>query len=78
MTDKNVTAELLWEAYNRTREEVKAQHILVRTTNQDTLAALNQIQTFRSRFLNESFEIALAYLVLTNILIIKKFINPIL
>jgi len=56
LTDKNVTAELLWEAYNRTREEVKAQHILVRTTNQDTLAALNQIQTFRSRFLNESFE----------------------
>ncbi|MDC0380224.1 peptidylprolyl isomerase [Flavobacteriaceae bacterium] len=56
LTDKKVTSELLQEAYSRTKVEVKAQHILVRTTGQDTLSALNQIREFRSRFLNESFE----------------------
>ena len=56
LTDKKVTPELLQEAYSRTKVEVKAQHILVRTTGQDTLSALNQIREFRSRFLNESFE----------------------
>lgn len=56
LTDKKVTSELLQEAYSRTKVEVKAQHILVRTTGQDTLSALNQIREFRSQFLNESFE----------------------
>lgn len=56
LTDKKVTSELLQEAYSRTKVELKAQHILVRTTGQDTLSALNQIREFRSRFLNESFE----------------------
>ena len=56
LRDKKVTSELLQEAYNRTKEEVKAQHILVRLTGQDTLSALNQIREYRSRFLNESFE----------------------
>ena len=56
LTNKDVTEALLREAYNRTKEEVKAQHILVRTTGQDTLSALTQIQEFRSRFLNEDFE----------------------
>jgi len=56
LLDKKVTSELLEEAYSRTKEEVKAQHILVRVTGQDTLSALNQIREFRARFLNESFE----------------------
>ena len=56
LRDKKVTSELLQEAYNRPKEEVKAQHILVRLTGQDTLSALNQIREYRSRFLNESFE----------------------
>ena len=47
LTDKKVTSELLQEAYSRTKVEVKAQHILVRTTGQDTLSALNQIREFR-------------------------------
>jgi peptidyl-prolyl cis-trans isomerase SurA len=56
LTDKDVTSELLREAYNRTKQEVKAQHILVKTKTQDTLIALDQIQSLRTRFLNENFE----------------------
>jgi len=58
LTDKNITEELIQEAYNRTIEEVKAQHILVRTsTVQDTLAALEKLKVLRNRFLNEDFDL---------------------
>lgn len=57
LTDKKVTEELVREAYNRTTQEVKAQHILVRTTiSGDTLSAQKQIQKLRKRFLDEDFE----------------------
>ena len=58
LTDKNVTKELINEAYNRTIEEVQAQHILIRTsTVQDTLAALEKLKVLRNRFLNEDFDV---------------------
>ena len=58
LTDKNVTEELIKEAYDRTIEEVQAQHILVRTsTVQDTLAALEKLKVLRNRFLNEDFDL---------------------
>lgn len=58
LTDKDVTEELIKEAYKRTIEEVKAQHILVRTSAvQDTLAALEKLKVLRNRFLNENFDL---------------------
>ncbi|MGB0185421.1 MAG: peptidylprolyl isomerase [Flavobacteriaceae bacterium] len=58
LTDKDVTEELIQEAYKRTIEEVKAQHILVRTSAvQDTLAALEKLKVLRNRFLNEDFDL---------------------
>ena len=58
LTDKDVTEELIQEAYKRTIEEVKAQHILVRTsTVQDTLDALEKLKVLRNRFLNEDFDL---------------------
>lgn len=58
LTDKHVTEELVKEAYNRTIQEVKAQHILVRTnTDQDTLVALEKLKVLRNRFLNEDFDL---------------------
>lgn len=58
LTDKNVTEELIKEAYDRTIEEVQAQHILVRTSaDQDTLAALEKLKVLRNRFLNEDFDL---------------------
>lgn len=58
LTDKDVTEELIQEAYNRTIQEVKAQHILVRTSaDQDTLAALEKLKVLRNRFLDEDFDL---------------------
>lgn len=58
LTDKGVTEELIQEAYDRTIEEVKAQHILMRTSAvQDTLAALEKLKILRNRFLNEDFDL---------------------
>ena len=58
LTDKNVTKELIKEAYDRTIEEVQAQHILMRTSAvQDTLAALEKLKVLRNRFLNEDFDL---------------------
>lgn len=58
LTDKDVTEELIQEAYKRTIEEVQAQHILVRTsTVQDTIAALEKLKVLRNRFLNEDFDL---------------------
>ena len=58
LTDKNVTDDLVREAYERTENEVKAQHILVLLdeVETDTLAAYSKIEAYRERFLNEDFE----------------------
>ena len=54
--DKEVTATLVSEAYDRTINEVKAQHVLVRfESDQDSLAAYKKIKELRSRFINEDF-----------------------
>ena len=58
LTDKNVTDDLVREAYDRTENEVKAQHILILLdeVETDTLAAYSKIQAYRERFVNEDFE----------------------
>ena len=58
LTDKNVTDDLVREAYERTKNEVKAQHILVLLdeVETDTLAAYSKIEAYRERFINEDFE----------------------
>tara|TARA_B110000046_G_C13019287_1_gene410270 strand:- start:660 stop:2600 length:1941 start_codon:yes stop_codon:yes gene_type:complete len=58
LTDKNVTDDLVREAYERTENEVKAQHILVLLdeVETDTLAAFSKIEAYRERFINEDFE----------------------
>lgn len=56
MTDKKVSEALLKEAYDRTANEVKAQHILVRLKQgEDTLQAYNIIQSLRPRLIQEEF-----------------------
>ena len=56
-SDKEVTETLVKEAYNRTAEEVKAQHILVRIQpGKDTLAAYEKIQALRPRMIKEDFK----------------------
>ena len=56
-SDKEVTETLVKEAYNRTANEVKAQHILVRIQpGQDTLAAYEKIQALRPRMIKEDFK----------------------
>ena len=55
-SDKEVTETLVKEAYNRTANEVKAQHILVRIQpGQDTLAEYEKIQALRPRMVKEDF-----------------------
>ena len=55
-TDKEVTESLVKEAYNRTTNEIKAQHILVRfQDNQDSLLAYEKIQSLRPRLIDEDF-----------------------
>ena len=58
LTDKNVTEELVLEAYERTVNEVKAQHVLVRVENfeTDTLQAFNDVLAFKDRLKNENFD----------------------
>ncbi len=57
ISDKEVTETLVKEAYNRTANEVKAQHILVRIQpGQDSLAAYEKIQALRPRMVNEDFK----------------------
>ena len=56
-SDKEVTETLVKEAYNRTANEVKAQHILVRIQpGQDTLAAYEKIQALKPRLVKEDFK----------------------
>ncbi|WP_159023016.1 peptidylprolyl isomerase [Formosa sp. L2A11] len=60
LTDNTVTDELVQEAYNRTKTDVKARHILVRidetASPQDTLAAYMEIVKLRNRLINEGFD----------------------
>ncbi|WP_460219296.1 peptidylprolyl isomerase [Psychroserpens sp. MEBiC05023] len=58
MSDNKVTDALVKEAYERTTNDVKASHILVRIdqTETDTLAVYNQLLGLRERILNEGFE----------------------
>ena len=61
LQDTTFITELVKEVYFRTKNEVKAKHILIRTlkdaTPQDTLISFNKITTIRNRIINgEDFE----------------------
>ncbi|SFU38577.1 peptidyl-prolyl cis-trans isomerase SurA [Pustulibacterium marinum] len=60
LTDTNATEKLLNEAYNRSQQEVKAQHILVivgdAASPEDTLKAYNQIVAYRKDALKNGFD----------------------
>ena len=60
ITDSKVTDALVEEAYIRATQEVNADHILVRLSEdaspQDTLVAYNIINAFRDRAVKEGFE----------------------
>lgn len=60
LTDGKVTDALVEEAYERVSNEVKANHILVRVSEnaspKDTLAAYNKALELRERTINEGFE----------------------
>lgn len=61
LQDKEFTKQLIKDAYYRTKNEIKASHILIRTpqnaTPADTLVAFNKINKIRKRIINgESFE----------------------
>lgn len=57
LTDKEVTDQLIQEAYDRMKTEVKVSHIMVRLSTsalpKDTLAAYNKIMQFRNKITNE-------------------------
>ena len=56
LTDKEVTDNLVEEAYYRTANEVKVQHILVKLNpGQDTLDAYKKINLLKKRFNDETF-----------------------
>ncbi|WP_298903541.1 peptidylprolyl isomerase [uncultured Psychroserpens sp.] len=57
MSDNKVTDALVREAYDRTTNDVKASHILVRIdeTETDTTAVYNQLLKLRERILNEGY-----------------------
>ena len=61
LQDTTFITELVKEVYFRTKNEVKAKHILIRTlknaTPKDTLVSFNKITTIRNRIINgENFE----------------------
>lgn len=60
VSDNKVTDALVEEAYQRVSNDVKANHILIRLSEnaspQDTLVAYNNILKLRDRTLNEDFE----------------------
>jgi peptidyl-prolyl cis-trans isomerase SurA len=59
MSDNKVTDALVKEAYERTTNDVKASHILVRideSVKNDTLAVYNKVLKLRERVINEGFE----------------------
>ncbi|MCS7005187.1 MAG: peptidylprolyl isomerase [Cytophagales bacterium] len=59
LTDKNVTQEIVRQAYERLKEEIRASHILIRCgltdRPEDTLKAYRKIQEIRQRALKEDF-----------------------
>ena len=59
LTDREVSDELLQEAYNRLKYEVSASHILIQTTGQDTLVAYNRIMDIKSKLndTNSNFDL---------------------
>ncbi len=58
LSDSKVTEALIEEAYNRSTQEVKASHILIRMdeTEKDTLKVYNQLLELRERVKKEGFE----------------------
>lgn len=58
MSDSKVTDALVEEAYERTTNDVKASHILIRLdeTERDTLAVYNRLLDLRERVIKEGFE----------------------
>lgn len=58
LSDSNVTQALINEAYDRSRQEVKASHILVRLdeNEKDTLKVYNELLDLRQRVLKEGFD----------------------
>ncbi|MGJ5641234.1 peptidylprolyl isomerase [Formosa sp. S-31] len=60
LTDTKVTDELIQEAYNRLKYDVKARHILVRVDEnaspKDTLAAYIKIVKLRKQLIDDGFE----------------------
>ncbi|MEZ4802567.1 MAG: peptidylprolyl isomerase [Gelidibacter sp.] len=58
ISDSNVTEALVKEAYNRSTQDVKASHILIRLdeAEKDTLKVYNQLMELRERVKNEGFE----------------------
>ena len=58
LTDNNVTDDLVLEAYDRTLNEIRVQHVLVRVKEfeTDTLKAYTEIQAFQERLKNDTFE----------------------
>lgn len=58
LADNQVTDALVREAYERTTNDVKASHILVRIedTETDTIEVYNQLLKLRERVINEGFE----------------------
>jgi peptidyl-prolyl cis-trans isomerase SurA len=57
LSDSNVTDALIKEAYNRSTQDIKASHILVRLdeNEKDTLQVYNQLMSLRERVKNEGF-----------------------
>lgn len=57
LTDKEVTEQLIMEAYERSKKEIRASHILVTckedASPKDTLAAFNKIMAIRKRILEK-------------------------
>ncbi len=58
MSDSKVTDALVEEAYQRTTNDIKASHILIRLdeTETDTLAIYNQLLKLRERVIKEGYE----------------------
>ena len=52
LVDTKLTDQLLEEAYNRMKEEIRASHILIMAQEDDTLDAFNRIKEIRERIMN--------------------------
>jgi len=60
ISDNKVTGQLVQEAYERMRYDIKASHILILNNPEveDTLVAYNQLLDYRKTLLNEGFSVA--------------------